>query len=104
MSSIEQIRKWCGGTWLTKADANAESRLLAIDSRNIEDAAATLFIPIKTPLRDGHSYIGDAWQKGVRNFLVSGGADINSFSGGNFIKVNDTLSALQQIAAAHRRQ
>jgi Alr-MurF fusion protein len=104
MNSIEQLRKWCNGIWLAKTDPEASVRLLAIDSRNIEDPAASLFVALKTPLRDGHSYIPDAWQKGVCNFLVSNDVDTTAIKGANIIKVNDTLTALQQIAANHRKQ
>ncbi|MCD6012751.1 MAG: alanine racemase [Flavipsychrobacter sp.] len=104
MNTIEQIRKWCNGTWLAKADNNAGIDTLAIDSRNIEHPASSLFIALKTSLRDGHSYIPEAWQKGVRNFLVSNDMDTTGISGANFIQVKDTLTALQQIAANHRKQ
>lgn len=104
MNTIEQIRKWCNGTWLSSTDNNAGIETLDIDSRNIEHPSGSLFIALKTPLRDGHSYIPDAWQKGVRNFLVSNDLDMANISGANFIRVNDTLSALQQVASGHRKQ
>src|SRR4051812_15068491 len=104
MNNIEQLRKWCNGVWLAKANSDASIEELAIDSRNIENATATLFIPIKTTLRDGHNYLHDAWQKGVRNFLVSEPTDTGVLAGANIIQVKDTLAALQQTAAAHRKQ
>lgn len=104
MNTIEQIRKWCNGTWLAKADSDACIETLAIDSRHIEHPESALFVALKTSLRDGHSYIPEAWQKGVRNFLVSNDMDTTGISGANFIQVKDTLAALQQIAANHRKQ
>ena len=104
MNTIERIQKWCNGSWLASADSSAIIDSLDIDSRNIEHPATSLFIALKTPIRDGHSYIPDAWQKGVRNFLVSNDMDLTSISGANFIQVKDTLTALQQVAAGHRKQ
>lgn len=77
---------------------------LAIDSRSIELPENALFIALKTNLRDGHSYVQDAWLKGVRNFLVSHAVDVAQLPGSNIIEVKDTLAALQQIAAAYRKQ
>jgi len=104
MTTIDQLRKWSNGTWLAMEQADACIEELAIDSRNIEHPAGSLFVALKTNLRDGHSYVQDAWQKGVRNFLVSQNIDASRIPGVNIIKVNDTLDALQQIAAAHRRR
>ena len=104
MNSIEQLRKWCGGAWLAEADGNAPIEVLATDSRNIDQPGKALFIPLKTHLRDGHAFLYDAWQKGVRNFLVSADIDDTKLAGANIIEVKDTLAALQQIAAAHRKQ
>lgn len=104
MENVEQIRKWCNGLWLAKENSAAPIYELCIDSRNIERPEVALFIALKTPLRDGHNFITDAWQKGVRNFLVSNAVDVSQLQGANVIQVNDTQAALQQIAAAHRKQ
>jgi alanine racemase len=104
MNSIEQVRKWCNGAWLAKGHADTAIGTLAIDSRNIEQPEMALFIALKTNLRDGHAFISDAWAKGVRNFLVSAALDAGVLADANIIVVKDTLAALQQIAAAHRRQ
>lgn len=104
MNNIDQLRKWCNGAWLAEEQTGAVIEELAIDSRSIEDPGTALFIALKTNLRDGHSYVNDAWQKGVRNFLVSQTIDTTQLGGSNIIIVKDTLDALQQIAAAHRKQ
>ena len=104
MNTIEQIKKWCNGAWLTNGQPEAGIEELSIDSRNIAQPENAMFIALKTSLRDGHSYIQDAWQNGVRNFLVSQSIDMASLSGANIIQVKDTLVALQQIAAGHRKQ
>jgi len=104
MNTIEQLRKWCNGVSLNGDMGNAVIEELSIDSRNIEHPEVAMFIALKTGHRDGHAYIADAYAGGVRNFMVSEAVDTETFKGGNFIQVKDTLTALQQIAAAHRKQ
>ena len=104
MNTIEQIKKWCNGNWLAKHNEQTPISLLSIDSRQIAQPENTLFIALKTNLRDGHNYIADAWVKGVRNFLISQELDISNLKGANIIQVKDTLQALQQLATGHRKQ
>ena len=104
MNKIAQIVKWCNGALAVDVDINTEIDELATDSRNIEHPETALFIAIKTNLRDGHLYIADAYAAGVRNFLVSKQVDAGELQGANIILVKDTLLALQQIAAGHRKQ
>lgn len=76
---------------------------LCIDTRKIDRPASSLFIALKTNLRDGHNFIEDAYNKGVRNFLVSQVIDVAAYPSANFIQVKDTLKALQQIITAYRK-
>jgi Alr-MurF fusion protein len=86
--------------------ANNESVIehLLLDSRKVYSPATSLFIAIKGSRRDGHLFLKDLYRKGVRNFIISEAIDITDFTDANFITVNDTLTALQQIASYHRRQ
>jgi alanine racemase len=61
-------------------------------------------VALKNQLRNGHQFIGMAYDKGVRNFLVSETPDVLIYPNAAFILVKDTLHALQLIAAAHRKQ
>ena len=54
--------------------------------------------------RNGHLFIPDLYLRGVRNFIVYQSTDIADYPDANFILVKDSLAALQQIAAFHRRQ
>lgn len=104
MNSIERVAKWCNGEWLATEDADAMIEDIAIDSRNIAHPATSLFVALRTATRDAHEFLVDAWQKGVRNFLVSKQVDTGKLAGSNVILVKDTLIAMQQIATAHRKQ
>lgn len=75
---------------------------LAIDSRKITHPAQTLFFALKGASLDGHHYIAELQQKGVVNFIISNENAI--IENANFIIVNDVKTALQKLAAFHRKQ
>ena len=103
MISAEQFREWGHGSWLAfHTDTQIDE--LIIDTRKINEAATALFIAIKTSRRDGHSFLADAYEKGVRNFIVQHQVDTNLFPGANILLVTDTLDALQQVITRYRRQ
>lgn len=103
MNSIAQIAKWAGGTWLQQA-SDEDIEELVIDTRKIADPQHALFIALSTPRRDGNDFIEEAYEKGIRNFLIQKSLATDAFPNANFIHTDNTLQALQQIAIAHRKQ
>ncbi|WP_423148044.1 bifunctional UDP-N-acetylmuramoyl-tripeptide:D-alanyl-D-alanine ligase/alanine racemase [Rubrolithibacter danxiaensis] len=84
------------------ADVEAEIRTLCYDSRKLTDIKFALFFAIKGR-RDGHSFIPEVYEAGVRNFIISDfNFDSKKFPEANFLTVSDTLKALQALAAYHR--
>jgi alanine racemase len=77
---------------------------LLIDSRKVIHPAQALFIALKGERRDGHDFIKDAYDKGVRCFMVSDDANSALYNDACFLQVTDTLQALQQLAQAHRNR
>jgi alanine racemase len=84
--------------------ADSTIEYLVLDSRKIYSPATSLFFAIKGARRDGHLFIGEVYKKGVRNFVVSDPPDTTAYPEADFILVQDTLEALQQLAAWHRKQ
>lgn len=78
-----------------------EIRHLLHDSRRIQHPETSLFFAIKTAYNDGHRYLAEAYQKGVRAFVVSEEVALEEAA---VIRVVDTLEALQKLAAWHRSQ
>ena len=77
---------------------------LLTDSRSLCFPTETLFFAIVSRRNDGHNYIRELYNRGVRNFVVSSLPDsIEEYEGSNFLLVRDTLAALQALAAAHRK-
>ncbi len=77
---------------------------LVLDSRKIYSPVNSLFFALKGFRRDGHQFILEVYKKGVRNFVVSDSQSIKEYPGANFILVKNTLDALQQLAAHHRKR
>ncbi|HTB31386.1 MAG TPA: Mur ligase family protein, partial [Bacteroidia bacterium] len=78
---------------------------LLIDSRTLAEPDGVLFVALKTPNNDGHRFIKELYAKGVRLFLVNMHfEDALLYSEASFIKVSDTLAALQKLAIWHRGQ
>lgn len=75
---------------------------LLTDSRKIVSAPSSLFFAIKGDRRNGHEFIDDVYNAGVRNFVIADIEASKNFADCNFILINDTLSALQHLAAQHR--
>ncbi|WP_207632465.1 bifunctional UDP-N-acetylmuramoyl-tripeptide:D-alanyl-D-alanine ligase/alanine racemase [Foetidibacter luteolus] len=101
--SIQHIAAAANAQLVTgNAPANIEH--LLTDSRRIVFPASSLFFALHSPVRDGHNFIAEVYERGVRNFCVHEGFDHSIYPEANFLLVADTLAALQQVAASHRSQ
>ena len=77
---------------------------LLTDSRSLCFPTETLFFALVTKTNDGHNYIKELFKRGVRNFVVSRLPDnLENYKESNFLLVRNTLSALQLLAAEHRK-
>lgn len=77
---------------------------LLTDSRKVVFPGASLFFALKGGRRDGHTYIKDLYERGVRAFVVtSTSGQSEEMADAVFLEVPDTLQALQTLAAEHRR-
>jgi alanine racemase len=83
---------------------DAPVRLLLTDSRNLLQAAETLFFALPGSRRSGQAFVSELYDKGVRNFVVQDGSIPQQFPEANFFVVKEVLGALQQLAAYHRRK
>jgi alanine racemase len=78
---------------------------VSVDSRSLLNDRDTLFFALKGKNHNGHDYIGELIDKGVKYFVVSDHKDWRSqYKKGCFFKVKNTLHALQSSAAFHRLQ
>jgi len=78
---------------------------LLTDSRDLFYPKETLFFALKTKNNDGHKFVTELYELQVRNFVVEKvHPEWSEYTDANFIVVNDSLAALQKLAAHHRRQ
>jgi Alr-MurF fusion protein len=78
---------------------------LLTDSRKLVFADATLFFAIEGPRRDGHDFITELYERGLRSFVVQQNKVLtDKFPQAVFLVVPDVLKALQTLAAYHRTQ
>ena len=76
---------------------------LLTDSRMLSFPEATLFFALPTQTNDGHKYVVDLYQHGVRNFVISKALpEFEKLEEANFLTVKNTLKALQKLVAVHR--
>ena len=99
--SLQEISEIVNGKLV--GEANGEVSDLLIDSRHLVDPHQTLFFALKSNRNDGHRYIDDLYEKGVRAFVVSQLPE-SIHPDAAFVVVPDTLKALQMLAAHHRQQ
>lgn len=78
--------------------------VIEFDSRRILSGNQTLFIALEGNFRDGHDFISDAYQKGVRNYLISNESYASNIKDANFLVVENVLDALVQLAVSHRKK
>ena len=71
-----------------------------IDSRSLTMPERSIFFAISTDNNDGHRYIADLVQRGVKNFVVTDSSIVPD--GVNCYCVENTVDALQKLAAFHR--
>lgn len=99
---IEYIAKELNADRIGTADSNIS--WLLTDSRALCFPEETLFFALKTKRNDGHRYIPDLYERGVRNFVVSVLPEHpEAYTDANFLQVPRPLKALQTLAEKHRK-
>lgn len=77
---------------------------VSIDSRSRQNDGRTLFFALNGKNHNGHQYIKELIQQGVKYFVVSTDIDFVLDTDVVVFKVQDTLLALHQLTQLHRSQ
>ncbi|MDA3616130.1 bifunctional UDP-N-acetylmuramoyl-tripeptide:D-alanyl-D-alanine ligase/alanine racemase [Polluticaenibacter yanchengensis] len=84
-------------------NTNFKITYLSNDTRRIIDGLNTLFFALKTNTNDGHKFVLSAYNNGVRCFVVEHLPDkAAEMPEACFLIVENSLTALQILATAHR--
>ncbi|RSK42886.1 bifunctional UDP-N-acetylmuramoyl-tripeptide:D-alanyl-D-alanine ligase/alanine racemase [Hymenobacter perfusus] len=103
MLQFSDLPALTGGTLLQLPAAPAAMQRLLLDSRRVETPADSLFLALRGPQHDGHRYLPELYRAGVRQFVVQDDVLLADFPEAGFLRVPDTLAALQTLATHHRR-
>lgn len=101
MMQASEINDILKGTLLQQGTDFQIEKLL-FDSRKISHPLHSLFVPIVSERRNAHKFIQDVYTAGVRFFLVNEDIAAHSLPGAWIIRVSNTLTAVQKLAAAYR--
>ena len=102
--SVQQIAEIINADLIINDSDHLGIMYLVTDSRRISNADLSLFFSIKGERRDGHDFILDLFEAGVRNFVISDRNAILPTQNCNYLVVDDTLKAMQELTAWHRSQ
>ncbi len=98
--SIGEVVEYTGGELVSESSQwNVISDIL-IDSRRVVTPEDSIFFALVSKKNNGHKYINELYEKGVRSFVVS--ENVIEHDDANYILVENTLDALQKFAARHR--
>ncbi len=100
--SISKLAELFNAEIYGNAEAVQGLSIPIFDSRKIQNAENSVFFAIKSA-RDGHQYINDAYQKGVRVFVVEN-LPVDLQEDACYLLVNNSMQALQIWAAHYRGQ
>ena len=89
--SIENIASIIEGTFVIKSNGNDKIAHLLFDTRKIIFAETSLFFALKSNKNNGHKYLNDAYDTGIRNFIISEPIDVSNFENANIIGVEKYL-------------
>jgi alanine racemase len=103
MIFFSELSALLGGTVLQLPE-DAGITLLTLDSRKAIPGKGTLFFAIRGERHDGHVYLTELYQKGIRQFVVEQPVSVQAFPEANIIQVRSAVDALQRLAAHHRGQ
>lgn len=100
--SILEIAEILGVDTSCLHDATIDT--LLTDSRTLTYPDRSLFFAIHTDSNDGHRYVHQLYEKGVRNFVVEKIPESVPSDDANFLVVGNSTHALQTLASFHRHR
>ncbi|MCU4155672.1 bifunctional UDP-N-acetylmuramoyl-tripeptide:D-alanyl-D-alanine ligase/alanine racemase [Carboxylicivirga sp. A043] len=100
--SVAQLAQWSAAKLIGDAERTVEK--IIFDSRKSFSSEETLFVAIKSTTNDGHSFIAELYDKGMRSFIVEADCaiDYKKYPEASFIECTNSIESLQSIAAQIR--
>lgn len=95
-----EVAQWTGGKWCFGQPGAIAG--VSTDSRTL--CRGALFVALRGPLFDGHSFIGEAFARGAVGAVISENTDAMPREDRPLLRVPDTAQALRDMAANYRRR
>ncbi|WP_422361383.1 bifunctional UDP-N-acetylmuramoyl-tripeptide:D-alanyl-D-alanine ligase/alanine racemase [Reichenbachiella sp.] len=95
------LSKSCKGKML-QLPLDIQIQGLAFDSRQISVRSGVVFFAIAGQNHDGHQFINDAYDKGVRLFVIE--KEVKLKADASYFLVEDAIAAMQGLAKTHRAE
>ena len=96
--SLGEVSAWCGG----KTFGGETARLVGVSTDTRTLGAGELFVAIRGPQHDGHTFLEQAASRGAAALLVECGTDAPGSVAR--IEVDDPVAALGEIAHGYRKR
>lgn len=100
--NLRQLIEWTDAKCKGGELSDFEIRHWHYDSRKIFAGENSIFLSIVTGRHNGHDFLNEAYERGVRVFLCS--EERNLPDEVTILLVDDVLEALQKVASNHRNQ
>jgi Alr-MurF fusion protein len=101
--TINKIAEIVQGKLLQQGNAEPVKHIV-LDSRKVFEPSGSIYFAISGKRHNGHDFIKELYEKGIRNFIISETIGYTAFQQANFTEVKNSVRALQQLAAFHRKQ
>ncbi len=103
MSTLQNILEYLRPIQMHLVDERPIRHILT-DSRKLTSPSDSLFFAMRTASGDGHKYISQLYEHGVRAFFICEPIEpyVERYPDANIVQVQETLRALQQIASHWR--
>lgn len=98
---FSELEKIAEGT-IVKFVQDLPVQSLIIDSRKAVVNAGSVFFAIRGPRNDGHQFISQLYDLGIRQFVVERTDGTEKFEDANVLVVKSSVVALQSVAQSHR--
>ena len=100
---FSDLRHITGGNVLNVAEDMPIDDLL-VDSRKVTLTRGSVFFALQGERFDGHQFIQNLYDSGIRQFVVGRNVDISRMPSANIIQVDHPIEALQKLVQFHREK
>ena len=102
--TVKKIKEILQADAIAMPDETCIIKYLLIDSRKVLFPKESIFFALPGSRLDGHTFMDDAYKKGVRNFIVSKNIDFTDYKRANILWVENTSKSLHKLTIYHRKQ